>query len=120
MTNEHDARIDAVFEQMQQTSDERHLEHDCTLLDNRCCVRGWQQLRLTHPKLTADIELLHGRDFWSQLPETLRTLLAIAAHSTGHTEAQRLAAAERGLAAAQTAVEAAKLRTIKTALGKGT
>lgn len=114
-----DARIDAVFEQMEQTSDTLHREHDCRLLDNRCCVRGWQQLRLTHPALAKDVELLYGRDFWTTVPETLRTLLAVFALSTGHSDLQQLAAAERGLAAARAAVEEAKVRAIKQAAKKG-
>ena len=34
--------VDELFDAMDVRSDQRHLEDDCLLLDDRCCVRGWQ------------------------------------------------------------------------------
>ena len=49
------------------------------------------------------------------MPETVRTLLAVFALSTGHSDLQQLAAGERGLAMARAAVEEAKVHAIKRA-----
>jgi len=108
-------RVEEVFARMDRVSDERHIESDCTLLDNLCCIRGWQQLRESHPALVADVELIHGRDFWSALSEPLRTLLGVFALSTTHTEDTTRAAARRGLRKAAAAMEEAKVQTIKSA-----
>ncbi len=110
-----EARFKEVFDGMDRTSDERHIEHDCTILDNICCVRGWQQLRQLEPALVAEVELIHGKDFWLGLSEPLRTLMGIFAHSTEHTEETMRAAAKRGLRKAAAAMDEAKVEAIKSA-----
>lgn len=110
-----EARVKEVFDRMDRVSDERHIESDCTVLDNICCIRGWQQLRELEPDLVADVELLHGKDFWLGLSEPLRTLMGVFAHSTEHTEETMRAAAKRGLRKAAAAMDEAKVETIKSA-----
>jgi len=108
-------RVKEVFARMEQVSDERHIESDCTLLDNLCCIRVWQQLRESHPALVDDVELIYGKDFWSGFSEPLRTLLGVFALSTAHTEETTRAAAKRGLRKAAAAMEEAKRETVKKA-----
>ena len=107
------ARIDGLFDQMDRRGWERHLQDDCTLLDDRCCIRGWQRLRASHPMLVQDVELLHGKDFWKRLPTALRSLLAAVALGAEHTDEQLHLAAARGIRGAIQAIEDEKVRAIR-------
>lgn len=107
------AQIDGIFDQMDRRGWERHLQDDCTLLDDRCCVRGWQHLRKTHPLLVADVELLHGKDFWKRLPTSLRTMIAVFLTMADHTDEEARSAVARGLRAAAEAMEEEKVRAVR-------
>lgn len=115
--NEQDelAEIDALSQQLEDQMFEWHLDGDCTLLDDRCCARGWGEMRKEWPQIVSAAELLWGQDWWSRIPKLQRTLLGALMLAAGQSQAQISLAADRGASVVLAGLEQEKVKVIKRA-----
>lgn len=108
-----DGDAKALLDGMKERSYAWHLADDCTVLDDRCCVRSWQTVRAFYPELAHDMELVYGKDFWTAMPSTHRMLLALFVLKGEHDPAQLERALLRGFLNLENALEEEKLQAIK-------
>lgn len=93
--------------------DARHFQDDCWLLDDKCCVRAWSDIRRAWPELVGWLETLHGKDFWLTLPRSYRLVFALVADQHRHDQEEVRVRSVRTLELLVKAVDAEKVAAIK-------
>lgn len=71
-------RLSAWDERSRSLADQEHLGQ-CVLLDDLCCGRLWGRMRQEDSHVTELVESLYGKDWWQNIPMSMRVAVALLA-----------------------------------------